>query len=53
MQNYKDKTELIEEIRKRYLLYDQELNDIKEDEKDLLKPGIDKTPSQNISYQLG
>lgn len=53
MQNYKDKTELIEEIKKRYLLYDQELNDIKEDEKDLLKPVIDKTPSQNISYQLG
>ncbi|BAP30759.1 uncharacterized protein CHSO_1722 [Chryseobacterium sp. StRB126] len=53
MQNYKDKTELIEEIRKRYLLYDQEFDDIKEKEKNLLKSGIDKTPSQNISYQIG
>ncbi|WP_160136875.1 ClbS/DfsB family four-helix bundle protein [Chryseobacterium sp. c4a] len=53
MQNYKDKAELIEEIKKRYLLYDQELNDITEEEKDLLKSGVDKTPSQNISYQIG
>lgn len=53
MQAYKDKAELIEEIKKRYLLYDQEFDDIKEDEKDWLKPGIDKTPSQNISYQIG
>ncbi|TZF95033.1 ClbS/DfsB family four-helix bundle protein [Chryseobacterium panacisoli] len=53
MQTYKDKAELIEEIKKRYLLYDQEFNGIKEDEKDLLQPGVDKTPSQNISYQLG
>lgn len=53
MQTYKDKAELIEEIKTRYLLYDQEFNDIKEEEKNLLKPGIDKTPSQNISYQIG
>lgn len=53
MQSYQDKTELIEEIRTRYNLYNQEFDDIKEGEKDLLKPGIDKTPSQNISYQIG
>ncbi|AZB07982.1 DfsB family protein [Chryseobacterium sp. G0162] len=53
MQSYKDKTELIEEIKTRYHLYDQEFDDIKEAEKDLLKPGVDKTPSQNISYQIG
>lgn len=53
MQSYKDKTELIEEIKKRYLLYDQEFDDIKEADKDLLKAGVDKTPSQNLSYQLG
>jgi hypothetical protein len=53
MQTYKDKAELIAEIKSRYFLYDQELNDIKEKEKDLLKPGVDKTPSQNISYQIG
>ena len=53
MQNYKDKTELIEELKKRYLLYDQEFDDIQEMDKDTLKSGIDKTPSQNISYQIG
>ncbi|RXM53499.1 MULTISPECIES: ClbS/DfsB family four-helix bundle protein [unclassified Chryseobacterium] len=53
MQSYQDKTELIEEIKTRYFLYDQEFKDIKEDEKDLLKSGVDKTPSQNISYQIG
>ncbi|WP_353145212.1 ClbS/DfsB family four-helix bundle protein [Chryseobacterium sp.] len=53
MQTYRDKTELIEEIKRRYQLYDQEFNDIEENEKDTLIPGVDKTPSQNISYQIG
>ncbi|NIF06425.1 ClbS/DfsB family four-helix bundle protein [Chryseobacterium sp. Tr-659] len=53
MQNYKDKAELIQEIKKRYELYDLEFDEIPDDQKDLLKPGIDKTPSQNISYQIG
>ncbi|RLJ31949.1 hypothetical protein CLU97_1390 [Chryseobacterium sp. 7] len=53
MQTYKDKAALIEEIRKRHIMYDEEFNDIKEEERDLLKLRIDKTPSQNISYQLG
>ncbi|WP_419868159.1 ClbS/DfsB family four-helix bundle protein [Chryseobacterium sp. CT-SW4] len=50
---YKDKTELIEEIKKRYTLYDKEFDGINENQKDLVKAGIDKTPSQNISYQIG
>ncbi|MGC5746727.1 ClbS/DfsB family four-helix bundle protein [Chryseobacterium sp. NFX27] len=53
MVQYKDKTELIEAIKQYYLLYDKEFDDISEDKKDILKPGIDKSPSQNISYQLG
>lgn len=53
MPEYKNKHELIEEIKKTYNLYDQEFDSIKEAEKDLLKTNIDKTPSQNISYQLG
>lgn len=53
MQTYKDKKELIDELRKRYELYDKEFNDIKEIEKSLYKHGVDKTPSQNIAYQLG
>ncbi|MDG4651203.1 ClbS/DfsB family four-helix bundle protein [Chryseobacterium arthrosphaerae] len=53
MQSYKDRNELIEELKKRYQLYDQEFDDIKETDKDLLKANVDKTPSQNISYQIG
>ncbi|WP_223607470.1 ClbS/DfsB family four-helix bundle protein [Chryseobacterium sp. OSA05B] len=53
MIQYKDKTDLIEAIKKNHLLYDKEFDDIPEDEKDLVKPGVDKTPSQNLSYQLG
>lgn len=53
MQTYKDKAELINEIQSRYLLYDQEFDGIKEEEKDLLKSGVNKTPSQSISYQIG
>lgn len=53
MVQYKDKTELIEAIKKNYLLYDREFDGISEDKKDILKPGVDKSPSQNISYQLG
>lgn len=53
MIQYKDKTELIEALKKNYLLYDKEFDDISEDRKDILKPEIDKSPSQNISYQLG
>ncbi|WP_300687074.1 ClbS/DfsB family four-helix bundle protein [Chryseobacterium sp.] len=40
-------------MKNRYLLYDKEFDDIKEADKDLLKAGVDKTPSQNLSYQLG
>lgn len=53
MKGYRDKTELIEEIKKRFLLYNKEFDDIKEKEKDWLKVGVDKTPAQNISYQIG
>ncbi|CAH0161013.1 ClbS/DfsB family four-helix bundle protein [Chryseobacterium sp. Bi04] len=53
MQQYNNTSELIETLNKNYLLYDQEFDDIKEEQKDLQKPGIDKTPSQNISYQIG
>ncbi|REC79055.1 cytoplasmic protein [Chryseobacterium elymi] len=53
MVQYKDKTELIKAIKQNYLLYDKEFDNIPEDEKNLLKPGVDKSPSQNISYQIG
>ncbi|WP_042720113.1 ClbS/DfsB family four-helix bundle protein [Flavobacterium sp. B17] len=53
MPEYNSKKELIASIQKTYILYDQEFNDIHEHEKDLLKVNVDKTPSQNLSYQIG
>lgn len=53
MPAYKDKKELTEAIKKAYILYDKEFDDINESEKDILKLNIDKTPSQNLSYQIG
>lgn len=53
MPEYNSKKELIASIQKTYILYDQEFDDIHEHEKDLLKVNIDKTPSQNLSYQIG
>jgi hypothetical protein len=51
MRNYKDKTELIEEIKRDIHSMTKNLMILKR-VKDLLKPGVDKTP-WNISYQLG
>lgn len=50
---YASKEELTDAIKKSYLLYDQEFDNINESEKDLLKVNIDKTPSENLSYQIG
>lgn len=50
---YASKEELTDAIKKSYLLYDQKFDDINESEKDLLKANIDKTPSENLSYQIG
>lgn len=50
---YASKEELTDAIKKSYLLYDQEFDAINESEKDLLKANIDKTPSENLSYQIG
>jgi len=53
MSGYTNKKELTDAIRKSFVSYDQEFDDIDESEKDLLKTGIDKTPSQNLSYHIG
>lgn len=53
MRSYIDKKELIESIEKAYSLYDHEFDGIEEADKDLLKENINKTPSQNLSYQIG
>lgn len=53
MKNYESKQELIEGIQHSFNKYLIEFNDIVEEDKDKIITGVDKSPSQNISYQLG
>ena len=53
MVEYKDREELILEISNRAKLFIKEFDIINEKDKDKLIDGIDRTPSQMISYQLG
>ena len=53
MKEYKDKEELIEEIKKTSKLFILEFDTISESEKDKSIEGVDRTPSQMIGYQLG
>lgn len=53
MQEYKSKQELIEEISKRAELFIDEFSDIPETDTNKLIDGVDRTPAQMISYQLG
>jgi hypothetical protein len=50
---YKNREELILEISNRAKLFIKEFDDIDEKNKDKLIDGIDRTPAQMISYQLG
>lgn len=53
MRDYENKQELIAEIKKRYEKYDSEFEEVPESKKNLRIDEIDKTPSENLSYQLG
>lgn len=53
MRTYESKQELIEEIKKRYEKYDAEFDAIPEALKDTRIETVDRTPSENLSYQLG
>ena len=53
MKNYESKQELIDSISRSFNKYLLEFSDISEDEKNKKVIAVDKTPSQNISYQLG
>jgi hypothetical protein len=53
MQSYASKEALVEEIQKRYTLFDKEFDAISEDEKDQHIDGVDRTPQEMIAYQLG
>ena len=53
MKHYESKQELIDTIKSSFEKYISEYEHISEDERDKIVVGVDKSPSQNISYQLG
>lgn len=53
MRTYQNKQELIEEINKSYQKYIEEFKDIPEELKDLKNPEVDRTPAENLAYQIG
>lgn len=53
MQGYESKKALISEIEKTADLFINEFSDVKEEDKDKLIDGVDRTPAQMIAYQLG
>jgi len=53
MKQYENKEELKEEIRKTYKKYIDEFNDIDESLKNKRIEEVDRTPAENLSYQVG
>lgn len=53
MRIYKNKAELKDEINKAYQKYIQEFDDIHEEFKDKNFENVDRTPAQNLAYQVG
>lgn len=53
MQTYKNKEELKHEIQKSYKKYISEFEDISEEVKDVRLEGVDRTPAENLAYQVG
>lgn len=53
MKTYESKQELMDAIRNSFNEYISEFDDILDSEENEIIIGIEKTPAQNISYQLG
>lgn len=53
MKSYDSKQELIDTIHASYGKYIEEFKVIPEDMKDIRIDGVDKTPAENLAYQLG
>lgn len=53
MTEYKNKQELIDEISNRGKLFIDEFSNIREEDKDKMMDGVDRTPAQMVAYQLG
>ena len=53
MKAYTSKEELKKEIEKSYSKYIAEFNNIPEEMKDIPAEGVDRTPAENLAYQVG
>ena len=53
MRTYENKDELKNEINKSFVKYISEFNDIPESLKDKRLDEVDRTPAENLAYQLG
>ena len=53
MKPYKNKQELLEAIQDKYQKYIAEFDGIPEELKNKRSDEVDRTPSENVSYQLG
>lgn len=53
MRTYENKEELKNEIRKTFEKYILEFADIPEKLKDVRSDGVDRTPAENLTYQVG
>ncbi|MCT0437774.1 DfsB family protein [Lactococcus lactis] len=53
MREYINKAELISEIQLRYKKYIAEFSEVPEEFKNIKVEQVDKTPSENLSYQIG
>ena len=53
MRAYKDKEELKNEIHQSFEKYISEFDTIPEALKDKRVPGVDRTPAENLAYQVG
>ena len=53
MREYKNKEELKQEIQNSYEKYINEFYNITEDRKDKRNDNVDRTPTENLAYQVG
>ena len=53
MRTHRDKEDLKNEIRQSFEKYNSEFDTIPEALKDKRVPGVDRTPAENLAYQVG
>ena len=53
MRTYENKDELKREINKSFEKYISEFDDIPESLKDVIVEEVDRTPAENLAYQVG